>query len=172
MRVIYYSKLIRNILRVGLKKIRHNNKLVCSPFQLWGTDFSTEISRDGRIKIGKKMSTRDGVHLIAQGGTIDIGENVFCNYNVCITALESIMIGDNVTIANNVVIVDHDHSKHGKDFVSKPVVIGAGAWIGANAVILKGVKIGEKAIIAAGSIVTKDVPNGVVVAGVPARIVH
>ena len=82
--------------------------------------------------------------------------------------MERISIGNRCTFGNNVVIVDHDHSIHGEktEFVTDPVVIEDGAWIGANVVILKGVTIGKEAVIAAGSVVTKAVPdNCIFIAG-------
>jgi acetyltransferase-like isoleucine patch superfamily enzyme len=93
------------------------------------------------------------------------------NYNVSITCLERIRIGAGTTIANNVVIVDHDHdyAHNGRFMKCAPVDIGRNVWIGANAVILKGVTIGDHAIVAAGAVVTKNVPEGAIVGGVPAK---
>lgn len=68
---------------------------------------------------------------------------------VSITALDSIKIEDGVTIGNNVVIVDHDHDisdMNNSDFVSEPIVIRQGTWIGANCVVLKGVSISDQAV--------------------------
>lgn len=102
-----------------------------------------------------------------------IGNNVFFNHNCSITCAEMIVIGDNCNIANNVVIVDHDHNI-GKNGVidglnSQPVNIGNNVWIGANAVILKGTDIGDGAIIAAGAVVKGKIPAGEVWGGVPAK---
>jgi len=98
----------------------------------------------------------------------------FCNSNVTIRCTKSIKIGNDVAIAHNVTIMDsdahniiqYDHKK------TKPVIIGNHVWIGSRAMILKGVKVGDGAVIAAGAIVTKDVPANSLVAGTPARVLQ
>lgn len=91
-----------------------------------------------------------------------IGSNTFFNHNCSVTAKKSIQIGDDVVIANNVVIVDHDHKFSNCGLQSgyniEPVKIGNGVWIGANCVILKGVNIGNNSVIAAGSVVNHSIP--------------
>lgn len=92
-------------------------------------------------------------------------------------AKEKIEIGENSTLAYGVMILtsanpNGPHNKLSKLYpkMSAPVIIGKDVWVGANATILPGVSIGEFSIIAAGSVVTKDVPSGVLVAGNPAII--
>ena len=78
------------------------------------------------------------------------------------------MIGHNVVLAT----INHDlEPEHRADLWLKPIHIGKNVWIGANATILAGVSIGENAVVAAGAVVTKDVQDGVVVGGVPAKII-
>lgn len=100
----------------------------------------------------------------------------FINRNCNIIAMKRIEIGKGVTIAPNVCIYDHDHNIYGgnsiQHFISAPVIIKDNVWIGANAVILKGVTIGEGAVVGAGAVVTKDVPADSVVGGVPAKIIR
>ena len=106
------------------------------------------------------------------GGHLTLGAECFFNHNVSITCNESIAIGNNCNIANNVVIVDHDHviTSQGVEgaTTSSPVIIGDKVWIGANSVITKGVTIGEGSVIAAGAVVTKNVPAHEIWGGVPA----
>lgn len=95
---------------------------------------------------------------------------MFFNTNASITCMKRIVIGDYCKFGNNLVIVDHDHNFMGQniegtnettdEFVCRQIVIGNGVWIGANCVILKGVTIGDHAVIAAGSVVRKNVPAG------------
>jgi len=169
----YYWRLVVNAIRVICKKIIFGSNVDISLIQLWGKRQEFIISNNGHIKIGRKLTSRSDLHLNSLGGTLAIGNNVFCNYNVSVTALESVIIEDDVTIANNVVIVDHDHTMNAKAgrFTCKPVRICRGAWIGANSVILKGVIIGESAIVAAGSVVTKSVSAHSLVAGIPAKTI-
>ena len=84
-------------------------------------------------------------------------------------------IGDDVFLGHNVVIATLDHAfdpdRRG-DLVPAPVTVGNKVWIGANATLLPGVSVGEGAIVAAGAVVTKDVPPGAIVGGVPARFIR
>ena len=93
-------------------------------------------------------------------------------------ALDNIHIGSNTLIGPGVLIFDHDHdfekdknsgTKNGRHFVTKPIRIESDVWIGGNSVILKGVTIGKGAVIAAGSIVLKDVEPYCLYAGNPAK---
>lgn len=76
--------------------------------------------------------------------------------------MKRITIGEYCKFGNNLVIVDHDHdvNNSGEEFPGKAIEIGSHVWVGANCVILKGVKIGDQAVIAAGSVVRRDVPAG------------
>lgn len=86
-----------------------------------------------------------------------------------------VTVGDRVTISSNVTLVTHDGSgwlvsdERGRRFRYAPVTIGSDVFVGTGAIIMPGVKIGDRCVIGAGSVVTKSVPDGVVVAGNPAR---
>ena len=84
-----------------------------------------------------------------------------------------ITIGDNVSISHNVSIVTGGHDLNSRDFVGvfKPIEISNYVWIGLNVTILQGITIGKGAVVAAGSVVTKDIPSYAIVAGVPAKII-
>ena len=111
------------------------------------------------------------------GRHISIGSNVFINCNVTILDTNRVTIGNDVFIAPGVVISPASHpidpeQRAAKIYVSSPVVIEDRAWIGANATVLPGVTIGKNAIVGAGAVVTKDVPDNCIVAGVPAKLVR
>ena len=111
------------------------------------------------------------------GRHISIGSNVFINCNVTILDTNRVTIGNDVFIAPGVVISPASHPidperRAAKIYVSSPVVIKDRAWIGANATVLPGVTIGKNAIVGAGAVVTKDVPDNCIVAGVPAKLVR
>jgi acetyltransferase-like isoleucine patch superfamily enzyme len=103
-----------------------------------------------------------------------IGKNVFINFDCVFLDLGGITIEDNVLIAPKVSLLTEGHPTTIEDrhsLIPKPILIKKNAWIGANATILQGVTIGENAVVAAGSMVYKDVPDNVVVGGVPAKII-
>lgn len=108
------------------------------------------------------------------GKNIQFGENVFVNASVHMQDQGGIYIGDNTLIGHQVVFatLDHDLMRTKRNnLYPAPIVLESDVWIGSNAVILKGVTIGEGAIVAAGSVVTKDVPANVVVGGNPAQVI-
>ena len=90
------------------------------------------------------------------------------------TCLDEITIGDFCNIANNVVIVDHNHKFVNtgviEGYESSPIHIGNRVWIGANVVVMPGVTIGNNSVIGAGSVVTKDIPANVVAFGNPCKV--
>ena len=108
------------------------------------------------------------------GKNIKVGRNVFINSGCCFQDQGGIEIGDGTLIGHQVVIAtlnhDPDPEKRG-DMFPRPVKIGAKVWIGSHATLLPGVTVGEGAIVAAGAVVTRDVPPRSVVAGVPARVI-
>lgn len=165
MKFIRFLKVIYSIFRIikerikGGKIVTSNKKIFLSP--------KTEINirGNGRLEIGKGLATERGVLLgVRQDATLHIGDYVAINRNSCIVARESIFIGNNVIIAPNVCIYDHDHGfPDPDDYITAPIVIKDGTWIAANSVILKGVTIGENCVIAAGSVITHDIPDNTIV---------
>lgn len=162
--------IIRSALKICYYKIKYRAKLSCNIYQDW-SGLRIKLNNHGKLKIGKRLKTRGQDNILIEGGKLQIGDYCFFNYNVSITCKAHVLIGSHVQIANNVVIVDHNHDYKNKGFVSKPVSIDDNVWIGANAVILPGVSIGKFAVIAAGCVVTKDVPEYAIVAGVPGRVI-
>lgn len=108
-------------------------------------------------------------------GTIRIGRGVLMSPGSRISASDEIVIGDGVMLANGAYITDSDwhtlYDRIQRDDRVTPVHIGNNVWLGDHATVLKGVTVGENSVIAAGAVVTKDVPSNVVVAGNPAAVV-
>ncbi|MBO9675446.1 MAG: sugar O-acetyltransferase [Sphingobacteriaceae bacterium] len=110
---------------------------------------------------------------INYGKHTKIGKNVFINFDCTFLDLGGITIEDNVQIAPKVSLLSEGHpvspeNRHA--LVPGPIHIKKNAWIGANATILPGVTIGENAVVAAGAVVSKDVPDNTIVGGIPAKI--
>lgn len=151
-----------------------------------------EQNDSSKIIVGKGTHIRGSLLIFKFGGSISIGSNCYVGEGTRIWSGESISIGNNVLISHNVNIVDNNaheidseerakryedlvikgHWQEKGNIISAAVIIEDYAWISFNATILKGVKIGKGAIVAAGSLVTKDVPPFVLVAGNPASVIR
>ena len=111
------------------------------------------------------------------GFHIEVGENFFANYNFIVLDGNYVRIGDNVWIAPNVGIYAAGHpldveDRIGGEEYAFPVTIGDNVWIGGGVTIIGGVTIGRNAVVAAGSVVIRDVPPDTLVAGNPARVIR
>ncbi len=144
-----------------------------------------------KIVLGNNTHIRGELLIFKYGGKIEIGDNTFVGTGSRIWSGESVKIGSNVLISHNVNIIDSnshemDHLERAEGFISiikngypsekksiltSPIIIDDYTWISFNVCILKGVHIGKGAIIAAGSVVTKDVPEFCMAAGNPAVVV-
>ena len=144
------------------------------------------------IKIGKSTHILGELFVFAHAGSIQMGDFCYLGENSKIWSSNSIKIGDHVLISHGVNIHDTNghpiaidkrtahaieiftrgHPNDKVDIADDPVVIKNGAWIGFNSIILKGVTIGEGAIVGAGSVVTKDVSPWTIVGGNPAKIIR
>ena len=107
------------------------------------------------------------------GRNIHIGKNVFINSGCNFQDQGGIYIGDNTLIGHRVVLatLDHDLNPYDRHLLCAPIHIGNRVWIGAGAIITRGVTIGDGAVIAAGAVVTKDVEENTIVGGVPAKFI-
>ena len=110
------------------------------------------------------------------GANIELGERVFFNFNCVVLDVCPVRIGDYTLFGPGVQILTPMHpldalARRGKEF-GKPIEIGSDVWVGGAAVILPGVRIGARTVIGAGSVVTRDVPEGVFAAGNPCRVVR
>ena len=110
---------------------------------------------------------------INYGKNTKIGKNVFINFDCVFLDLGGITIEENVLIAPKVSLLTEAHPlepQNRHSLITKPILIKKNVWIGAGAIILQGVTIGENSIVAAGAVVSKDVPDNVVVGGIPSKI--
>jgi len=160
-----------------LLKIIHKAIRTTSKLNNLAVDDLLEINRIFSELIGKEVD--DTFFMIPPfysdfGENINIGKNVFVNHACTFMDRGGITLEDNVLIGPKVNLITTNHPLAPADrrsTVSHPIVIKKNAWIGAGATILPGVTIGENAVVAAGAVVSKDVPDNAVAGGVPAKII-
>jgi carbonic anhydrase/acetyltransferase-like protein (isoleucine patch superfamily) len=126
-----------------------------------------------RVRLNSTVATLELVSL--PGGHLEIGENVFINYGSSLVASVHVKVGNDCLIGTHVMVMDTDfHQVEDKSYDTngKPVILEDRVWLGNRSIVLKGVTIGHDSVVAAGSVVTADVPPRCVVAGVPAKVVR
>ena len=153
------------------KRIYEYNNL---PPEQW--DRKTELLKSILGKTGENVHINAPFHC-DYGYNIEVGENFFANYNLIILDVAKVKIGNNAQIAPNVSIYTAGHPIHPDSRNSGyeygiDVTIGDNVWIGGNVCIMPGVTIGNNVVIGAGSVVTKDLPDNVIAAGNPCRIIR
>ena len=137
-----------------------------------------------KIKLIKEIFGKTGENVFVEapfhcdyGYNIEVGENFFANYNLTILDVGKVKIGANAQIAPNVSIYTAGHPVHpesrntGYEY-GIPITIGDNVWIGGSVTILPGVTIGSNVVIGAGSVVTRDLPDNVIAAGNPCRVLR
>lgn len=132
-----------------------------------------EMNDGSKIICENHFDIQSGCNIILMENAIIRFGSGYINRNVKIRCFKEISIGENVAISENVTIWDSDaHELNGKtENVTQPITIGNNVWIGTNVIILKGVTIGDGAVVAAGSLVNKNIPPKCLAAGVPAKVV-
>jgi acetyltransferase-like isoleucine patch superfamily enzyme len=138
------------------------------------------VDRPWRVRMGARCVVQSDVWLaiVDEDARLEIGDHGFIGRGAQIEVSMRVRIGRGALIAPGVYVTDHNHGTRAgqpmfeQPCVAAPVEIGDDVWIGAGCVILPGVRIGNGAIVAAGAVVTKDVPSRGVVGGVPARLLR
>ena len=140
-----------------------------------------DMLREGRLEIGEHVLFEPNVWLTAQApGRIRIGTGTFLNMGVQVAAMELVEIGAHCMFANGCFVSDADHRFDDPDkpvpwqgFTTKgPTRVGDNVWCGANVVITSGVTVGERCVIGANSVVTRDLPPFSIAAGAPAKVLR
>lgn len=145
------------LLKALLLKLNKNFKLPIRQRIAWSAGFKT--SQGGKIELGNCCHLRKRVSIEVCGGKITLGQNCYIAEGCIVGARGNITIGKGTTIGPHVCIYDHDHDIVQKSgYNVEDVEIGENVWIGAGSIILKGVRIGDGAVVAAGTLVTCDVP--------------
>jgi len=131
------------------------------------------------VTLGRAVAVRDYAIIDAQGGPVAIGEQTGINPFCVLYGAGGLHIGSHVLVAAHTVLIPSNHrfdrldvpiTMQGTD--ERGITIGDDVWLGTRVTVLDGVKVGAGAVVAAGAVVTHDVPPGAVVAGVPARVLR
>ena len=137
------------------------------------------VRRHGTVQIGRRTAIWPGVKLTSLGraggdpARLTIGDFSSIGDRTQIHCSQRVSIGSYVLVSWDVNILENNfHTTTDGGITSAPIVIGDRVWIGCHAIILAGVTIGEGSIVAAGSVVTRDIPPGVLVAGNPAKVIR
>ncbi len=133
----------------------------------------TKILRSFGAKVGRGVVIRSRVN-ITFPWRLHIGDYVWIGDEVLILNLAQVTIGSNVCVSQRAFLCTggHDYRKQGFDLMTAPITVGDHCWVGAAVFVAPGVTLGEESVCAAGSIVVKDVPTGVVVGGNPAKVIR
>jgi maltose O-acetyltransferase len=149
----------------------------------WRLNATAEADQDERRRVLRDLFATGGETVWMQppffcdyGSNIELGERVFFNFNCVVLDVCRVRIGDFTLFGPAVQIYTPMHPMDAdlrrRQEYGKPIAIGSDVWIGGGALILPGVRIGSRAVIGAGSVVTRDVPDGVFAAGNPCRVIR
>lgn len=153
----------------------------------WSTDgmlflgprLQIQIGRRGGIRFGRFVWVGTGTKIRCHEGSVEIGAKTVIGQEVTISAYQRIEIGAECVIADRAMFIDFDHTVvdaevpiRRQGIYKRDVVVGSNVWIGYGAQVLRGVTIGDNAVIGASSVVTRDIPANAVAAGTPARVVR
>ncbi|HEU4736207.1 MAG TPA: acyltransferase [Solirubrobacterales bacterium] len=145
----------------------------------FGRGLELEIAARGRIDFGRFVWIGDGTKIRCHEGRVEIGDKTVIGQECTISAYQHVRIGQQCVIADRAMFIDFDHGVveverpiRQQGIYKRDVVVGSNVWIGYGACVLRGVRVGDNAIVGTNSVVTKDVPANAVVAGIPARVIR
>lgn len=144
-----------------------------------GPRVTLQIGRGARLELGRWSWVGHGTKIRAHEGVVSIGAKTVLGQECTISAYQRVSIGRECVIADRVMLIDFDHAVveverpiRDQGIYKRDVRVGNNVWIGYGACILRGVTVGDNAIVGASAVVTRDVPDNAVVAGSPARIIR
>jgi acetyltransferase-like isoleucine patch superfamily enzyme len=144
-----------------------------------GPRLQLQIGRNGQIRFGRFVWLGHGTKIRCHEGQVEIGAKTVLGQECTISAYQRVSIGQQCVVADRVMLIDFDHNVADAELAvrkqgiyKRDVIVGSNVWIGYGAQILRGVTVGDNAIIGASSVVTRDIPANAVAAGTPARVVR
>jgi acetyltransferase-like isoleucine patch superfamily enzyme len=173
-----YARLIVRLLRRRYLT-SYGRRLKLDGLCFIGPGVVLEIGKAARVELGRWSWIGHGTKIRCHEGFVSIGAKTVMGQECTISAFQHVSIGRECVIADRVMLIDFDHGvveverpiRH-QGIYKRDTRVGNNVWIGYGACILRGVTVGDNAIIGTSAVVTKDVPENAVVAGVPARVVR
>lgn len=166
-------------LRLGWLKLRHRGRLRTDGLAFVCPDVTFEIGRDAVVHLGRWSWVGHGTKIRAHEGEVRIGAKSVLGQECTISAFQHVSIGRECIVADRVMFIDFDHGVvdverpiREQGIYKRDVRIGHNVWIGYGACFLRGVTVGDNAVIGTNSVVTRDVPDNAVSGGVPARVLR
>jgi acetyltransferase-like isoleucine patch superfamily enzyme len=173
-----YARLLARLLRRRWLT-PSGRRLRLDGFAFIGPKVALEIGKRGSVRLGRWTWIGRGTKIRCHEGEVRIGAKTVLGEECTISAYQHVSIGEQCIVADRVMLIDFDHNVaeverpiRVQGIYKRDVRVGNNVWIGHGAQILRGVTIGDNAIIGASAVVSKDVPANAVVAGVPARIIR
>jgi acetyltransferase-like isoleucine patch superfamily enzyme len=144
-----------------------------------GPRVTIQIGKAGRVELGRWSWLGHGTKIRCHEGVVSIGAKTVLGQECTISAYQHVSIGRECVIADRVMLIDFDHGvveverpTRLQGIYKRDVRVGHNVWIGYGACILRGVTIGDNAVVGTSAVVTRDVPANAVVAGIPARVIR
>ncbi len=145
----------------------------------FGRGLELQVAPGARVEFGRFVWLGDGTKVRCHEGRVEIGAKTVIGQECTISAYQRVRIGEQCVIADRAMFIDFDHGVveverpiRQQGIYKRDVEVGSNVWIGYGACILRGVRVGDNAIVGTNSVVTKDVPANAVVAGIPARVIR
>ncbi len=145
----------------------------------FGRDLELEIGRKGTIRFGRFAWIGDGTKIRCHEGIVEVGAKTVMGQECTISAYQRVRIGEQCVIADRAMFIDFDHGIveverpiRVQGIYKRDVRVGSNVWIGYGVCVLRGVQVGDNAVVGTSSVVARNVPANAVVAGAPARVLR
>jgi acetyltransferase-like isoleucine patch superfamily enzyme len=172
-------KYARLALRLAWLKLRWRGRLVTDGMAFVAPDVTIEIGKDAKLYLGRWSWIGHGTKIRAHEGEVHIGAKSVLGQECTISSFQHVSIGRECIVADRVMLIDFDHGVveverpvREQGIYKRDVRVGHNVWMGYGACVLRGVTVGDNAIVGTSTVITKDVPDNAVVAGIPARVLR
>jgi len=176
---MFNRKYFRLFARLAWLKLRWRKRLVLDGIAFVGPGVTLEIGKGAKLHLGRWSWIGHGTKIRAHEGEVHIGAKTVMGQECTISSFQHVSIGRECIVADRVMLIDFDHGVVEVDrpireqgIYKRDVRVGNNVWIGYGACILRGATVGDNAIVGTSTVVTKNVPDNAVVAGVPAQVLR